>query len=125
MSRLSKKAKQEWNFFINPKTGSRTYSTLCRKCGKECKQSFKAVIVSCPKYRSKRSVKKAPRSDKFNDECSKDEAIVAMVDSNIHREHLLPSEKAFAYKMKLEALKHQRKTYGQVVHKSRDNISDT
>lgn len=58
-------------------------------------------------------------------ECSKDEAIVAMVDSNIHREHLLPSEKAFAYKMKLEALKHQEKTYGQVVHKSRDNISDT
>ena len=58
-------------------------------------------------------------------ELSKDEAIVAMVDSNIHREHLLPSEKAFAYKMKLEALKHQGKTYGQVVHKSRDNISDT
>ena len=58
-------------------------------------------------------------------ELSKDEAIVAMVDSNIHREHLLPSEKAFAYKMKLEALKHQGKTHGQVVHKSRDNISDT
>ena len=38
-------------------------------------------------------------------ELSKDEAIVAMVDSNIHREHLLCSEKAFAYKMKLEALK--------------------
>ena len=44
---------------------------------------------------------------------------------NIHREHILPSEKAFAYKMKSEALKHQGKTYGQVVHKSRDNISDT
>lgn len=58
-------------------------------------------------------------------EMSKDEAIVAMVDSNIHRDHLLPSEKAFAYKMKLEAMKHQGKTYGQVVHKSRDNISDT
>ena len=58
-------------------------------------------------------------------ELSKDEAIVAMVDFNRHREHLLYSEKAFAYKMKLEALKHQGKTYGQVVHKSRDNISDT
>ncbi|WP_416328077.1 ParB/RepB/Spo0J family partition protein [[Clostridium] innocuum] len=58
-------------------------------------------------------------------ELSKDEAIVAMVDFNMHREHLLYSEKAFAYKMKLEALKHQGKTYGQVVHKSRDNISDT
>lgn len=56
---------------------------------------------------------------------SKDEATIAMVDSNIHREHLLPSEKAFAYKMKLEAMKHQGKTYGQVVHKSRDEISDT
>ena len=55
-------------------------------------------------------------------ELTKDEAIVQMVDSNIHREHILPSEKAFAYKMKSEALKHQGKTYGQVVHKSRDNI---
>lgn len=59
------------------------------------------------------------------EELTKDEAIVQMVDSNIHREHILPSEKAFAYKMKSEALKHQGKTYGQVVHKSRDNISDT
>ena len=58
-------------------------------------------------------------------ELTKDEAIVQMVDSNIHREHILPSEKAFAYKMKSEALKHQGKTYGQVVHKSRDSISDT
>ena len=38
---------------------------------------------------------------------SKDEAIIAMVDSNLQREHLLPSEKAFAYKMKLEAMKRQ------------------
>ena len=36
-----------------------------------------------------------------------DEAIIYMVDSNLHREKLLPSEKAFAYKMKLEAMKHQ------------------
>lgn len=43
---------------------------------------------------------------------TKDEAVIAMVDSNLQREHLLPSEKAFAYKMKLEALKHQGKTYG-------------
>ena len=56
---------------------------------------------------------------------TKDEAVIAMVDSNLQREHLLPSEKAFANKMKLEALKHQGKTYGQVVHKSRDNISDS
>ena len=58
-------------------------------------------------------------------ELSKDEAVIAMVDANLQREHLLPSEKAFAYKMKLEALKHQGKACGQAVHKSRDVISDT
>ncbi len=57
-------------------------------------------------------------------ELNKDEAVIAMVDSNLQREHLLPSEKAFAYKMKLEAMKHQGKTYGQVVHKPRDVIAD-
>ena len=39
----------------------------------------------------------------------RDAAIVQMVDSNLHREHLLPSEKAFAYKMKMDAMKHQGK----------------
>jgi ParB family chromosome partitioning protein len=38
---------------------------------------------------------------------SRDEAAIMLVDSNLHREHILPSEKAFAYKMKAEALKHQ------------------
>ena len=38
-----------------------------------------------------------------------DEAVILMVDSNIQREHILPSEKAFAYKMKMEAIKHQGK----------------
>ena len=37
----------------------------------------------------------------------RDTAIIALVDSNLHREHLLPSEKAFAYKMKMEAMSHQ------------------
>ncbi len=51
-------------------------------------------------------------------EMTDDEAVVLMVDSNLQRENLLPSEKAFAYKMKLEALKHQGKvTLGQVVPK--------
>lgn len=40
-------------------------------------------------------------------ELSDDDAVIAMVDANIQREELLPSEKAFAYKMKLEAMKHQ------------------
>ena len=49
---------------------------------------------------------------------SDDEAVILMVDSNIQRENLLPSEKAFAYKMKLEALKHQgRATSRQLVGK--------
>ena len=36
-----------------------------------------------------------------------EEAVITMVDSNLQREHILPSEKAFAYKMKMEALSHQ------------------
>lgn len=43
-----------------------------------------------------------------------EEAVITMVDSNLQREHILPSEKAFAYKMKMEALKHQGRTLGQV-----------
>ena len=55
----------------------------------------------------------------------RDAAAIAVVDSNLHREHILPSEKAFAYKMKLEAIAHQGVTCGQVGHKSREEISDT
>ena len=54
-----------------------------------------------------------------------DAAAIAVVDSNLHREHILPSEKAFAYKMKMEALKHQGKrtdlTSGQVGTKLRSD----
>lgn len=49
---------------------------------------------------------------------SDDEATIYMVDSNLHREKLLPSEKAFAYKMKLDAMKHQG-TYLQLDDTSR------
>ena len=55
-------------------------------------------------------------------EMTDDEAIILMVDSNIQRENLLPSEKAFAYKMKLEAIKHQGKaTSCQLGTKSRSD----
>ena len=37
----------------------------------------------------------------------RDAAAIALVDSNLHREHILPSEKAYAYKLKMEALSHQ------------------
>ena len=57
-------------------------------------------------------------------EMTDDEAVILMVDSNLQRENLLPSEKAFAYKMKLEAMKHQGMTCGQVGHKSRDTVSN-
>ena len=47
-------------------------------------------------------------------EMSDDEAVIAMVDANLQREHILPSEKAFAYKMKLDAIKHQGIASSQV-----------
>ena len=40
-------------------------------------------------------------------EISREEAAIMLVDSNLHREHILPSEKAFAYKLKMEAMSHQ------------------
>ena len=62
-------------------------------------------------------------------EMTNDEAVILMVDSNIQRENLLPSEKAYAYKMKLEAMKRRGSrndlTCGQVGHKSRDSISES
>ena len=55
-----------------------------------------------------------------------EEAVITMVDSNLQREHILPSEKAFAYKMKLEAMKHQgRRTSDQLGQKfSVEQIAD-
>ena len=60
---------------------------------------------------------------------SRDEAVITMVDSNLQREHILPSEKAFAYKMKLDAMKRQGKrsdlTSPPLVEKlnEKDNLS--
>ena len=55
-----------------------------------------------------------------------DAAIILMVDSNLQREHILPSERAFAYKMKLDAIKNQGArsdlTSGQIVQKSKLSI---
>ena len=57
---------------------------------------------------------------------TRDEAAILLVDSNLHREHLLPSEKAFAYKLKADAMSRQGQrtdlvTSGQVVPKSDDS----
>jgi len=61
-------------------------------------------------------------------EMDDDTAIIALVDSNLHRAHILPSEKAFAYKMKLDALNRQGQrsdlTCGRVVHKSRELVAE-
>lgn len=60
---------------------------------------------------------------------NRDEAAIMLVDSNLHREHILPSEKAFALKLKMEAMSRQGYrtdlTCGQVGHKSRDVVSET
>lgn len=56
---------------------------------------------------------------------NRDEAAIQLVDSNLHRENILPSEKAFAYKLKMEALDHRGRSCGQVGHKSRDSVSET
>ena len=67
----------------------------------------------------------------FVAEMDRAESVIKMVDSNLQREHLLPSEKAFAYRLKLEALKQQGKrrdlTLRQDVDKSKsaDQVSET
>ena len=59
------------------------------------------------------------------EELSDDEADMRMIETNLQtREGLLPSEKGFAYRLKLEAMKHQGVSSGQVGHKSRDQLSE-
>ncbi|MEA4920895.1 MAG: hypothetical protein VB078_08250 [Clostridiaceae bacterium] len=50
MPRLSKKLKQEMAVFINPKTGKRQYNSLCQSCVHDCKQSYRASVVVCPRF---------------------------------------------------------------------------
>ena len=54
MPRMSKSKKLEWSFFLNDR-GRKAYNTLCRRCVHDCKQSFRAVVVICPHYQSKRA----------------------------------------------------------------------
>ena len=72
-------------------------------------------------HRRKRACKLADKKEMpcIVRELTDDEAIILMVDSNVQREKVLPSEKAFAYKMKMEALSHQGKkeTSRQAVEK--------
>ena len=57
MPRMSKKRKQEWALFLNGRNRI-TYNEPCRKCSNDCKQSFRCIVVLCPKYLSKRRTKK-------------------------------------------------------------------
>ena len=57
MPRLSKKYKQEWQFFLDDRNRMK-YNELCKKCESECKQSFRAIIIDCPFERKNRKKKK-------------------------------------------------------------------
>ena len=54
MPRMSQQRKLEMSFFINNK-GRIEYNSLCRACVNACKQSHKAIILFCRKFKSKRS----------------------------------------------------------------------
>ena len=53
MPRMSKKRRLEWAFFLNERNRI-TFNALCRGCTHDCKQSFRAIVVLCPRYYSKR-----------------------------------------------------------------------
>ena len=53
MPRMSKKRREEWSFFLNHRNRI-TYNPICQGCTQNCKQSFRAGIVVCDRYYSKR-----------------------------------------------------------------------
>ena len=62
MPRMSKKRKHELSFYLNDR-GRVTYNELCRKCQHGCRQSFRAVVIDCPRYLSKRVKKKEKHTE--------------------------------------------------------------
>ena len=54
MSRINKTRKRELSFFLNERNRI-TYNELCRKCIYLCKQSFRAIVLECRRFRSKRA----------------------------------------------------------------------
>lgn len=60
MPRMSKKKKQEYAFFLNDKRRI-SYNELCKRCKHDCKQSFRATVIECKNYISKRSVDSGKR----------------------------------------------------------------
>ena len=53
MPRMPKYLKEELAFFLDER-GRKKYNELCRKCERSCKQSFRATVIQCPHYLSKR-----------------------------------------------------------------------
>jgi hypothetical protein len=49
MPRLSQRARLEWSLFIG-ENRRRQYNGLCRRCNRDCKQSFRAAIIDCPRF---------------------------------------------------------------------------
>ena len=62
MTRMSKKRKYELSSYLNDR-GRVTYNELCRKFQHGCKQSFRAVVIDCPCYLSKRAKKKEEHTE--------------------------------------------------------------
>ena len=56
MPRMPKYLKSDWAIFLDDR-GRRAYNKLCRRCEHDCKQSFRATIIQCPDYLSKRRKK--------------------------------------------------------------------
>lgn len=52
MPKMSKSNKILWGFFWNPATGRRNYNAVCVRCCHGCKQSYRAVLIECPRYTS-------------------------------------------------------------------------
>ena len=68
MPRMSKKLKKELAFFQRKFISAygrerRSYNGLCRKCQHGCKQSFRAVMIDCPRYQSKRAKRRTPPNE--------------------------------------------------------------
>ncbi|WP_147610115.1 hypothetical protein [Gemmiger formicilis] len=64
MPRMPKYLKREWAFFLGG-CGRKKYNPLCRKCERSCKQSFRAVVILCTQYKSKRSIKNERQSEQL------------------------------------------------------------
>lgn len=50
MAKLSEKFKEEWQFFLN-KFNRIAFNENCKQCEHDCKQSFRAILIHCPKFK--------------------------------------------------------------------------